>query len=276
MLAGLIALALAAASACPADPRVSAIAQDWLAKRPVANLTIANYGEARCFSRNLVNALGAQIGPQVGWKIGLWSQGGRAAFHTDRPVLGVLHARMLLPNNAIVPADYGVGPSWESDFIVVVKDEGINAARTREEIYAHLRGWRPFIELVSRNYAPAVTVSVNQLTALDVSARLGVLGDEVAMPGSLDGLLGAVVTARLKDAAGDTTEHGRMLETLGDPIDGVLFVRDAVLAEGGRLKAGDLISIGASTPSRAPKAGQNLTVTYEIGGRTAQAAVQFR
>lgn len=270
------ALANAAPAPCPPEPRAAQVAADWLAKRPQGSIAINGPDQARCFQQAFVEALGPQIGPQVGYKIGLWSQGGRASYHTDRPVLGVLHARMLLPNGATVPAAYGVAPAWESDFILVVKDDGINWARNRDEVYAHLRGFRPFIELGARNYAPEVAVTVDQLTALDVSARLGVLGDEVPLPSDPAGLLAAAVAATVTNASGESIDRGRMLETLGDPIDAVAYVRDEVLRRGDRLKAGDLISIGASTPAKPPKPGQSLTVTYDLGGAPATATVHFQ
>jgi 2-keto-4-pentenoate hydratase len=285
MMIALLAASLAAApTPCAPDPRVAAVAAAWEKRETIPALDLAGPDQARCFSQAFIARLRPKLGALVGYKVGLYSQAGRSAYHTDQPVLGRLYQSMLLAAGTAVPAAYGVAGSWESDFILVVKDDGLNTAKTRQEAYAHLRGYRPFIELSDRNYAADVPANVDRLVALDVGARLGVVGDEVALPPTPQGLRALVdttVTATLKSAApntaaGEGVDRGVMRQTLGDPLDIVLFARDALLKEGGRLKAGDLISIGASTPAKPPRAGDVLTVDYDLVGAASSVSVEFR
>lgn len=279
MIAMLAASLLAAPPPCPADPRAVEVAAAWRRQQAQGPLDIAGPDQARCFNQAFIAQLQPRLGALVGYKVGLYSQAGRKAYHTDQPVLGRLYQTMLLPAGAAVPAAYGVAGTWESDFILVVKDDGLNTAKTRQEVYAHLRGYRPFIELSDRNYGPDVAVTVDRLVALDVGARLGVVGEEVALPQTPEGLQALAdtfVTATLKSAAGEGVDHGAMRQTLGDPLDIVLFARDALLKEGGRFKAGDLISLGASTPAKPPKAGEALTVRYDMAGAPSSVSVEFR
>lgn len=266
MIAALLAAA-ALAGACPSDPRVAGVAEAWVGRQAVPALEIGDAAQALCFRKALMTELSPQLGPVVGYKVGVFSAAGRKAYGTDRPILGELHEKMLLPDGATLPAAYGVGANWESDFILVVKDEGINAARTPQEIYAHLRAYRPFIELPARNYGPEVKVSAHQLAAMDVAARWGVIGPETPLPQTPQGmaaLIGLSATSTVTSAEGTRVDQGKIAQTLGDPLEIVAFARDAVLVSGGRMKAGDLISLGVITPARPPQPGETLRVDYQV------------
>lgn len=270
-------LAAGALAACAPDPRVADLAKTWTAREAFAALDVADAQAALCFRKALMAELGPQIGRQVGYKVGIYSAAGRAAYNTDRPLLGELYEKMLLAPGATVRADYGVGANWENDFILVVKDESLNTAKTREEIYAGLRAYRPFIELPARNFPTEMKLSAHQLSAVDVAARLGVIGPEVPLP--KDGLakLAAMSTkATVTSAAGETSDSAVTAQFLGDPIDIVTFARDAVVASGRKLKAGDLISVGTLSPAKPPKAGDTVTVQYQVfDGPPASVLVSF-
>jgi 2-keto-4-pentenoate hydratase len=61
---------------------------------------------------------------------------------------------MILKDGAKVPVAWGARPVFEADMLLVVKDEGINGARTPEAALAHLSAMRPFIELPDLALAP--------------------------------------------------------------------------------------------------------------------------
>lgn len=208
--------------------------------------------------------LAPDLGPRVGYKAGLTTAAAQARFGASGPLLGLLFANMILPDGAEVPASFGARPVWEADLLFVVKDDGINAAATREEALAHLRALRPFIELPDLAYAPDVKMSARDLQIVNVAARLGVAGAEVPLAATPE-TVGALAAMRViaADEAGATLAEGRGADVLGHPLDAVLWVRDAAAKEGRRLKAGDLISIGAFTPLTPPRPGQTVRVRYE-------------
>jgi 2-keto-4-pentenoate hydratase len=185
---------------------------------------------------------------------------------------------MISPSGAEVPAAYGSGPTWESDLLLVVKDDGINTAKDKAEVYKHLRGFRPFIELPNRNYAADVNVTADQVEALNVGARYGVMSAEQPLPQTPEAMA-ALVNFSVETVITGTeprTETGRAIDTLGDVLEIALFARDHALAEGHKLKAGDLISIGVVTPARAPVAEQDLEIRYHILPTTSSVSVRFR
>ena len=71
---------------------------------------------------------------------------------------------------------------------LVVKDEGINQARTPEQALQHISGMRPFIELPDLALAPSEKLDGTQLAAINVAARLGVAGEEVPLQATPDSL----------------------------------------------------------------------------------------
>lgn len=278
-LAALAAATSAVAGACPTEPRAQVVADQWRQRAPIPALDIADEAQAICFRQAFVAALQPALGARIGYKVGMFSPAARKAFGIDRPRFGELYTSMLSPEGQPVPAAFGVGGVWESDLLLVVGDERINTAKSREDAYRALRGFRPFIELTSRNYADGFKPTADQITALDVGARLGVAGAEyplVQTPEGLGALTNLSVEAIVKDAAGERTDRAVAKETLGDLLDIALYARDAVRAEGGRLKPGDLISVGVFTPSRAPAPGQVVTVRYQLLAQPVSVSAEFR
>lgn len=268
-------LALAAGPAHAACPPVDALAESFSTRAPAAAVAIADADEARCARDALLARLAPQLGAPVGYKAGLTTKAAQARFGAQEPVLGVLHAGMMLPDGTELPAAFGARPLWEADLLLVVKDEGINAARTREEALAHLSAARPFIELPDLLYAAEVNIDARLLAAANVAARYGVAGADVPLTAdALHALAAMRVVA--SDAAGAVLAEGRGADALGHPLDVVLWVRDALAREGRKLKAGDLVSVGAFTPLTPPKPGQTVQVRYEGLPGDPAVSVRFR
>lgn len=279
LVAGLAAASTAFAGPCPAQPQAAQAAAQWRALQPIPALDIADEAQAVCFRQAFIAALRPQLGARIGYKVGMFSAAARKAFGIERPRYGELYAGMMVPEGQAVPAAFGVGGVWESDLLLVVGSRAINQASTREEAYRALRGFKPFIELTSRNYADGFKPTADQIAALDVGARLGVAGREYPLeqtPSGLAALEGLTIEAIVRDAAGERIEKAVARESLGDLLDIVLFARDAVLAEGGQLQAGDVISAGIFTPAHAPAPGQAVTVRYHLLAKPVDVSVEFR
>lgn len=281
ILAGLLAASAAgpalAAEACRADPRVEAVAADWLAKRPQPLRKFAP-GQGTCFRQQLVARLIPTVGPVIGYKVGGYTKAAQATYNTDRPVVAVLLRDMLLPEGRPVPASYGATPLWEGDFLLVIKDAGINTATTREEAYRSLRGYQPFIELADRGYAADAVINLDQWKALNVSSRHGMAGKEVPLPqtkAGFDALAAMTVEAEAVGPSGSQKRSGVARVALGDPVEVVLAARDLLRAEGVALKAGDIVSLGSIIPPTPVKAGETVTVRYHVLGAPAVVTARF-
>ena len=257
--------AATARAACPDDATVATFASDYLAKRPVTAFgTGLDAADAACARNKLVADLEKTLGPVVGYKAGLTDKAVQERFGTTAPVLGVLLQDMMLGAGTELPASFGIRPVYEADMVLVVADEGINAAGTPEEAIRHIAGVRPFIELADLMLADPKELTAPVLAASNVGARLGVLGELAPIDTSPAGVA-ALADAEIVLTDGD----GTVLSTapgsavLGNPLNAVIWVAQQLAAEGRSLKAGDLVSVGSFSPLTPPKPGEILTVTYK-------------
>lgn len=269
-------LAGAAQAACPDAAAISGFVADWEAKRPAKALPVANPDDATCARGKLVTALQGKLGKVVGYKAGLTAKAVQERFKADGPVSGVLLDKMILTDGAKLPAAYGARPVWEADMLLVVKDEGINAAKTPEEALRHISGMRPFIELPDLALAPGETLDGTQLLAINVAARFGVAGAEVPLKADAATLaLLAETKIVATDGSGAVLAEGTGAATLGNPLNAVVWLVQDLARSGGKLAAGDLISVGSFSPLTPPKPGQQVTVRYEGFAGAPKVSVQF-
>lgn len=259
----LVSLALPAAGACPGPETVAKLAADWRAMAPARGLDPAmTLADGRCGQKLLLQELAKSQGRPVGYKAGLTNPAVQKRFGHDAPVRGTLFEKMLLPDGAEVPAKFGARPVFEADLVVEVKDDGVNDAKTPAEVLAHLSRIVPFVELPDLVLDPAEKLSGPVLVAINVGARLGVLGKGLpAKPGQLDAL--AKMSVVVRDQDGKELARGPGSAILEHPLNAVIWLARDLAADGQRLKAGDLVSLGSFTPLTPPKPGLALTVTYE-------------
>jgi 2-keto-4-pentenoate hydratase len=260
-----VALPGLAAAACPDDAAVASFAAAYLAKQPVEAFgTGLDAADAACARNKLVADLEKTLGPVVGYKAGLTNKAVQERFGATAPVLGVLLQDMILGADAEISAKFGIKPVYEADMVLVVADEGINAAGTPEEAIQHISGVRPFIELADLMLADPKQLTASVLAASNVGARLGVLGEMAPIDTSPAGAA-ALANAEIVLTNGD----GTVLSTapgsavLGNPLNAVIWVAQELAAEGKALKAGDLVSVGSFSALTPPKPGEIVTVTYK-------------
>jgi 2-keto-4-pentenoate hydratase len=183
-------------------------------------------------------------------------------FGTTSPVRGVLLEKMLLEDGAEVPAKFGAIPFFEADLVVVVKDEGINQAKTPAEVIKHVASIRPFIELPDLVTAKEQPLSAAIITSFNVGARLGVLGKPIAATPELVDALGKMSVV-MRDQDGKELARVPGAAILGHPLNAVVWLAQDVAKSGGRLRAGDILSLGSFTAPNFTKPGTKVTVTYE-------------
>ena len=269
-------VATAVHAACPDAAAISGFVADWEAKRPAKALPVANPDDAVCARGKLVAELQGRLGKVVGYKAGLTAKAVQERFKADGPVSGVLFEKMLLSDGAKLPAAYGARPVWEADMLLVVKDEGINTAKTPDEALRHISGMRPFIELPDLALAPSETLDGTQLLAINVAARFGVAGAEI--PLTADAATVALLADTkivATDGSGAVLAEGTGAATLGNPLNSVVWLVQDLAKAGRKLSAGDLISVGSFSPLTPPKPGQQVTVRYEGFADTPNVSVQF-
>lgn len=255
------ALLLAACASVP--PQSQQLAANFKSMTPTSGLSKdMSMEEAARIRDGLVVELSASQGKVVGYKAGLTNPVVQKRFGHSSPVRGVLLERMLLEDGAEVPAKFGVIPIFEADLVVVVKDEGINQAKTPAEVLKHVASIRPFIELPDMVTAKEQPLTGAVITSFNVGARLGVLGKPIAPDAAMADAL-AKMTVVLRDQDGKELGRAPGAAILGHPLNAVVWLAQDLAQSGGKLRAGDILSLGSFTAPMPPKAGTKITVAYE-------------
>ncbi len=265
LLASLIALPLAARAACPDEAAVQRVAEALLDNRPSPAFTgMTSLADGFCAQGRLVALLQRSWGRPVGYKVGLTSAPVQQRFGVNHPVRGVLlESSVSLRSGAEIPARFGAVPVIESDFLVRVRDDGINqAGRDRLAILRHLDQVIPYIEL------PDLVLSGGfdgpNLLAINVGARLGVLGTPIpveATPEFVDRLGSMTVT--MVDDRDQVRATAPGTAALGHPLDVVAFLIEDLARAGLRLEAGQYLSVAGYSPTLPLEPGRTYTVRYE-------------
>ena len=270
LLAGLLgglALAGPAAAECLSSEGAERLADAYLARKP-AKLAErpGDNAEALCSQNRLVEALTAELGDPIGYKVGLTSQAAQERFGADGPVRGVLLRSMLLENGATVNP-FAARGVVEADLLVTVRSDDINVATTPEEVLRYLRDVRPFIELADLVVDETVALDADVITAINVGARAGVAGTAIPVRNTrkfLNGLADMSVTLSTRPAGteADTAEPAFTAPgkaVLGHPLNAVLWLMN----DGVKLEAGDVVSLGSFGPPLPAEPGQTISVVYE-------------
>jgi 2-keto-4-pentenoate hydratase len=266
----------AALAECPTAEVIQNFVQDWQAKRPTKALPVSDMKDAVCARDKVVEALTDSQGKVVGYKVGLTAKAVQERFNWNAPVAGILLEKMMLNDGATVPAAFGARPVWEADMLLVVKDDGVNQAKSPEEAVRHISAMRPYIELNDIALGQNEKIDGFQLTAINVAARFGVAGPEVPLentPETLKRLAETKIVAT--DGSGAILAEGVGAATLGNPLNVVVWLVEDLAKNGRKLKAGDLISVGTFSPLTPPKPGQTATVRYEGLPNTPKVSVTF-
>ena len=197
--------------------------------------------DALCAQQKLVLRLQEDLGAPVGYKAGLTSAPAQEHFGVDEPVRGVLLEGMLLESGATVPAKFGARPLFEADMLVVVADAGVNQATTPDEVLPHISAVIPFIELPDLALAEGEPVNGPVLTAINVGARQGVLGEPIAIEQS-DAFLQSLadMQVRVVDDGGEELAAASGSAVLGHPLNGIIWL----VGSGVALAPGDYVSVG--------------------------------
>jgi 2-keto-4-pentenoate hydratase len=266
-----------AQAACPGTDEIDRFLADWTAKRQTQSLPVTNMADAVCARDKLVEKMRESHGKVVGYKAGLTAKATQERFGANAPVAGILLEKMIVNDGATVPVNFGGRVVWEADMLLVVKDSGINAAKTPEDALKHISAMRPFIELPDLALDPKEKLDGMQLAAINVAARLGVVGPEVALEPSADTVRRlAEMKIIATDGSGASLAENTGAATLGNPLNVVVWLIEELKKGGHELRAGDLISVGSFSPLVPLKAGQTVTVRYEGLAQPAAVRVTFQ
>ncbi|MBI4840797.1 MAG: fumarylacetoacetate hydrolase [candidate division NC10 bacterium] len=256
---------LSAQAEMPLEGNIKAVAEAWLTKKPAPGFGVSMTMPEAAKVQERYNALIARdLGGVVGYKAGLTNPAVQKRFGYDRPIRGTLYEKMILPNGARVLAAFGARPVFEADMVAVVGDAAkLMAAKTPLEALRALKEIRPFIELPDLVYDPQVKLDGPHLLAINVGARLGVLGDPIALPATAESVAKlADMKVEVVDQTGAVLGGGKGSDVLGNPLNAVLWIAESLRAEGKALKNDELLSLGSFSALLPPRPGTTITARY--------------
>jgi 2-keto-4-pentenoate hydratase len=184
---------------------------------------------------------------------------------------------MMLADHAEMQVDYGVRPLLEADLVVVVRDRSINNAATPLDVLRSLKEIVAFIELPDGMVASEQRITGPLLTAVNVGARYGVLGQRVPAKAT-QSFVDALEKMQITLIDGQGKEHGKATggTILEHPLHAVLWLIEELRSQGKQLRPGDLLSLG-SVKAVTPSPGQTYTVKYDgLPGGPISVSVRFR
>jgi len=249
----------------PQDENIKAVAESWLARKPAQGFGVTmSMSEAAVVQTRYTALIGKDLGEVVGYKAGLTNPAVQKRFNYDKPVRGTLFAKMILPGPARVPVMSGTRLVYEADMVAVVGDAArAMAAKSPLEALQALKEIRPFIELPDMVFDPQVIMDGPSLMAANVGARLGVLGDPVSLPGTVESVEKlAALKVVVIDQTGTVVGGGKGADIMNNPLNVVLWIAESLQAEGKTLKNGDLLSLGSFSALLPPNPGSAITVRY--------------
>ena len=247
-----------------ADDTAAQFADHFLKKTPapgvVGGITLEG---AMKIQADYIALISKEYGPPIGYKAGLTNVAVQERFGVSHPLRGTLLEKMLFKTGVELEASFGVRPFHEGDLILRVGDESINQAQSIEEVIKYIDAAIPFIELPDIIFSKQVKINGPALAAINVAARYGVIGEPVPIEAT------AAWIERLKnfklqvlDENGNVLAEGTGSSLLDHPLNVVLWLRNSMLAEGKRLKKGDLLSLGTITNLMPAKAGTTIRAVY--------------
>ena len=253
----------AAQAACLTDAQVAALYASYLARQPAVNPEGLDNADGECSRAKLNTLLSRDLGAPVGYKAGLTNPAVQKRFNADAPVWGTLYAPMLLASGAVVDAAFGARALFEADMLVRVSSTAINRASTPEQVLAAIDAVIPFIELPDLVVAAPPKLNGAAITAINVGARLGVMGEPIPVQRTVE--FSNALRDMVAIVKGDGVELDRGLgsDVLDHPLNAVVWLAKDMARSGQAMKVGDLISLGSFSKLLPPKPGLVVEVVYQ-------------
>lgn len=264
-----------AVAACPSDLDAAKLVASYMNRQAVDNPVHLTLSDAQCGQKKVVSFLAQQLGPITGYKAGLTNPAVQKKFNHDQPVRGTLFKEMLLPDGSEVPARFGARPLFEADLLVRVKSSAIHQAKTAADVIKYVDAVIPFIELPDLMVQEPGKLDGAGITYINVGARFGVMGKPMSVSPALTTQL-ADMTVRVLDGQGQELDRGKGSDVMGHPLNAVIWLAQDVARSGGRLRAGDLLSLGSFSKLTPPKPGMDIRVVYDGLDGSPSVGVKFR
>ena len=201
-------------------------------------------------------AVSAYGGRQIGYKIGATSQAAQAIVGCVEPFYGPMAAQDACYDGDRVPwMDHYRGVECEFAFTMARDYPAPDEAISPVTIEAAVADCLIALEVVGRRTAGDGMPQFPGIIADFAATCAFVAGPGVANWADID--LAAVTVKGL--ANGAVTNEGSGAAVLGHPLNALAWLADALVADGSRLRAGDIISTGTTLGIVKPEPGATIT-----------------
>jgi len=200
----------------------------------------ASIAEGYAAQKSLVKLTGWQ---QVGWKVAATSIAGQNHIGVDGPLAGCLLSGKLHPDGAELPAEHLHMSVIELEFAFRLGKDlpALGRDYTAEDVVAATATLHLGIEVPDSRFDDFTIVGAPQLIADNACTEFFVLG--AAVPESWRDLDLATHTASLT-INGEKVADGIGANVLGDPRFALAWLANDRIAQGGALRAGEIITTG--------------------------------
>jgi 2-keto-4-pentenoate hydratase len=246
-----------------ADEAARLLWQAWSAGTLLAQLpeSVCPHDIADAYA--IQDSLDAHAGARAGWKIAATGAGGRAALGVEHPLAGPLYERFAEPPGGEVAVSCQQMRTVEAEFgFAIARDlPAAGAPFGRAAILDALGAFVPAIEMPDTRYEDHRAMGAPHLVADAALAGRFVLGTPV--DGYDPERLASQPLTLTTPSKG--TAEGSGAKVLGDPVEAVRWLANALAEHGRHLAAGDVVITGAAVAVRDPGTGPLLADFGELG-----------
>lgn len=233
------------------------------ARRPIAPFTDRDphltQAEAYAIQGHFVDALLADGGHVVGYKLGLTSRPMQRMLGVDEPDYGPVLSTMVHDDGVELALGDFIAPKIEAEIGLVLADELQGPGVTRADAAAAIRGAVPALELVDSRIVDWRIRLADTIADLASSAAIVLGGGGVVPLDGIDARLVGMVVSR----NGELVDTGAGAAALGDPVGAVAWVANTLAAYDTTLQAGHVIMTGSLHSAFPPGAGDEVTAEFD-------------
>jgi len=225
-----------------------------------ADLTLEQgYAIQRALEKALVDR-GDRV---VGWKAGLTNATLQESYGVSEPVLGFLLASGVFGSGDAVPVSRFVSLGLEVEMAFVMKAALEGPGVTAASALLAVEGAVPSFELI--DFRMSGKPRGTDFVADGVLANAIVLGGPLTPVSGLDLSLEGVVY----EENGQRVATATAAEVIGNPLNSLAWLANALGRLGGRLRAGDVVLTGSISKVFRPKAGDSVRASFTRLGSVA-------
>lgn len=202
----------------------------------------------------------------IGFKVAFTSKAAQQSFGINRPDWGFLTSGMAVPDGGEVIYDKLIQPRIEAEIAFLFKDDIKGPGVTVADVLRSTEGVLPAIEVVDSRLSGRRRIE--DFIADSSGAAKVVLGGSITSINRLDlKLIGCVA-----EINGEVVGTSAGAAALGNPVNSVVFLANALSDVGEYIRAGHIVITGSLIAATPVKKGDHVKVTFD---RIGSVSVKF-